>query len=185
MERGFTSRGPVMNIHVTCPNGHKLKVNRKLAGKTGRCPSCKSVVKIPELAKGDVAEDLVMDVLASRGSMTRASEMSAAESLADEDRPVHQEARHDAADETQQFASEDSATQGSGSSVMRRATRRCAGCGHRVSANYSVCPHCKRYMTEAPEASDHESMMCPSCGVPSFPGADVCMNCGLQLLLRE
>lgn len=176
-----------MNIHVTCPNGHKLKVNRRLAGKTGRCPSCQGIVKIPELAKNDSTEDAIMEVLAARGTLARASEISTNEAaaMAHEEVPVHQESRHSASEETREFASDDSNADGSGSSVLRRAARRCAGCGHRVSANYSVCPHCKRYMTEAPEASDHDTMSCPSCGVPSFPGADVCTNCGLQLILRD
>ncbi len=186
MDRGNTTRGLVMQIHVTCPHGHKLKVNRKFAGKSGRCPSCQAVVQIPELTTRDTEEDLIMEVLAARGSVARVPETAASDSsLAAGDVPVHQDARHASSDETKEFSEDDSAVRAGGSSVMRRAARRCAGCGHRVSANYSVCPHCKRYMTETPEANEHESTTCPSCGVPSFPGADVCMNCGLQLLLRE
>ena len=187
MDGGYKTRGTVMNIHVTCPNGHKLKVNRKLAGKSGRCPSCKIIVKIPELSKQDTEEEQIMDILASRGSMPVTSDLSAAEfpAMGQGELPVHQEARHQQSEETREFSADESNSGGSGSSLMRRATRRCSGCGHRVSANYNVCPHCKRYMTETPEAGDRESVNCPSCGVPSFPGADVCMNCGLQLLLRD
>lgn len=185
MVLGSNHRGLVMQIHVTCPNGHKLKVARKFAGKSGKCPSCQAVVQIPELSTRDAEEDLVMDILASRVTTARTSEYSAAEALSDEDLPVHQDTRHANA-ETREFAADDSATAAEGgSSVMRRAARRCSGCGHRVSGNFSVCPHCKRYLTETAEATEHESLTCPSCGVPSFPGSDVCMNCGLQLLVRD
>ncbi len=36
-----------MSIQVVCPQGHDLKIKDKYAGRTGRCPLCKSPIKIP------------------------------------------------------------------------------------------------------------------------------------------
>ncbi len=36
-----------MSIRVVCPEGHDLKIKDKYAGRTGRCPLCKSRIKIP------------------------------------------------------------------------------------------------------------------------------------------
>ncbi len=36
-----------MSIMVICPKGHELKIKDKYAGRTGRCPLCKSRIKIP------------------------------------------------------------------------------------------------------------------------------------------
>jgi hypothetical protein len=37
-----------MSIRVVCPNGHLLRVNDGCAGKTGLCPVCRGLVKVPE-----------------------------------------------------------------------------------------------------------------------------------------
>lgn len=41
---------------VRCPNGHKLSVGAKLAGKRVKCPKCGAVVRIPELSDFDPDE---------------------------------------------------------------------------------------------------------------------------------
>jgi len=38
-----------MTFKVTCPNGHKLLVDEKHAGKTVRCPKCSQSIQIPDL----------------------------------------------------------------------------------------------------------------------------------------
>jgi hypothetical protein len=52
---------------------------------------------------------------------------------------------------------------------------------------YTICPHCRTFLPfidvgEAAEATGHgASMNCPECGVKSFPGDQVCRNCGVVL----
>ena len=52
-----------MSIRVVCPNGHALKVSDDLAGKTGLCPVCKTLVRVPELRQGDLSEDAILNIL--------------------------------------------------------------------------------------------------------------------------
>jgi hypothetical protein len=42
-----------MSIDVICPQGHKLKVSERFAGRTARCPKCDSRIAIPELDSGN------------------------------------------------------------------------------------------------------------------------------------
>src|SRR5262245_8615590 len=43
-----------MTIQATCPKGHTLTLDERLAGKKIRCPRCQSVFDVPEL--DDVAQ---------------------------------------------------------------------------------------------------------------------------------
>lgn len=53
-----------MSIRVVCPNGHPLRVQDSSAGKTGLCPVCKALVKVPEPANYQpVSEDDVLGFL--------------------------------------------------------------------------------------------------------------------------
>lgn len=38
-------------IQFCCPQGHKIKAKPELAGKLAKCPSCKSVMLVPERVK--------------------------------------------------------------------------------------------------------------------------------------
>ncbi len=166
-----------MVLRVKCPNGHSLKVDEKYAGRTGVCPSCKAKVRIPELKK-DVSEDAILLALSTPES--KPGSPAGDPGGADFDLPVHQEPTSDEA------RSSDSTViaPGSSSSVLR-AARRCPSCKNRVPPHYTICPHCRRYLMELPEADTRSSLTCPTCGVPSFPGSEVCTNCGTQLLLRQ
>jgi len=50
-----------MSITVTCPNGHFLHVEDKLAGRSGRCPHCHALVHVPK--PGQVLEDEILAVV--------------------------------------------------------------------------------------------------------------------------
>ena len=53
-----------MSIRVNCPNGHPLRVNDSLAGKTGLCPVCKALVKVPEPTESsEISEDQILGFL--------------------------------------------------------------------------------------------------------------------------
>jgi len=49
-------------IVVVCSNGHRLRVNDKFAGKSGKCPYCHVRVEVP--ANQDSFEDEVMKIVA-------------------------------------------------------------------------------------------------------------------------
>jgi hypothetical protein len=45
-----------MTIVATCPKGHELTLEERLAGKKIRCPRCKSVFQVPELEAEAISE---------------------------------------------------------------------------------------------------------------------------------
>ena len=47
-----------MSIYAACPQGHRLKVPSKLAGKTVRCPKCSRTFQIP--AEDPAADEIVV-----------------------------------------------------------------------------------------------------------------------------
>jgi hypothetical protein len=54
-----------MAIVVVCPNGHSLKVKTALAGRTGRCPVCKALVKVPSPPTEKLSEDAILNIIGS------------------------------------------------------------------------------------------------------------------------
>lgn len=53
-----------MSIRVVCPNGHLLRVQESSAGKTGLCPVCRALVRVPEpAAPAAVSEDAILGFL--------------------------------------------------------------------------------------------------------------------------
>ena len=158
-----------MWIRFDCPSGHPVKVEEKFAGRMGRCPACGVKVKIPQPEPAHALTDSgVMDMLGGASS--------AAEPL-----PVHQEPPLGAV----AGATAGSSVLGGGS--VGQATRMCPSCRRKVSVRYQICPHCRTYMPIADLAEVNAigargvTMNCPHCGVPSFPGANACGNCGEAL----
>ena len=60
-----------MAIRVVCPQGHVLQVRDDLAGKVGRCPICKTLVRIPLAAIDDFPEDAIMHILGTPAPRSR------------------------------------------------------------------------------------------------------------------
>ncbi|HID74676.1 MAG TPA: hypothetical protein EYP56_01620 [Planctomycetaceae bacterium] len=52
-------------ILVVCPNGHSLKVKSSLAGKTGRCPVCRALVKVPNPSTEKLSEEAILQIISS------------------------------------------------------------------------------------------------------------------------
>jgi len=52
-----------MQIEFTCPNGHKLRVKESLAGKTGRCPVCSKMIRVPTPPGKEISEDAILGIL--------------------------------------------------------------------------------------------------------------------------
>jgi hypothetical protein len=157
-----------MWTRVKCPNGHSLKVRTKHGGQSGKCPQCAALVNIPELTE----EELF--------AMIDAMEQASA--------PVHQDPKHDQGFVASNPASGDSSLL-VGSTMLKR-LRTCPKCKKQFSAKYTICPHCRTFLPldtgEAAEIVNRQNaaIHCPGCGVTSFPGATVCTNCGMSLVVE-
>ena len=158
-----------MWTRVICPNGHPLKVRTKHGGQSGKCPQCAAMVNIPELTEEEL--------FAMIDAMEQSSE------------PVHQDPKHAQADVAAKADSGDSSLL-VGSSMLKR-LRTCPKCKKQFSAKYTICPHCRTFLPfdnvgEAAELVNrqHSAITCPGCGVTSFPGATVCTNCGMSLVVE-
>jgi hypothetical protein len=158
-----------MWTRVNCPNGHALKVRTKHGGQAGKCPQCAAAVTIPELTE----EELFAFI----------------DALDKSSAPVHQDPKHDTGFTTSSTDSGESSLL-VGSTMLKR-LKTCPKCKHQFSAKYTICPHCRTFLPfdnvgEAAESVNRKNtaISCPSCKAPSFPGATVCTNCGMSLVVE-
>lgn len=165
-----------MLIRVKCPNGHTLKVDDRHAGKKGACPQCKALVTVPEPQQEEALEDDILAMLSGPGIMSSSRSRYAATR---EELP-----NSSAEDDDESVLGGETQSAGSGGSSLLR-MRRCPQCKRDVPPNYSVCPHCRVYLAEDSMAATKATAKCPDCGLPSFPGDEVCTNCGAQLFVRK
>ena len=131
---------------------------------------------IPPLERKDVSEDAVLDALGPTAtSLSTVSRYAASR----DDLPVHQET-----DLETQPSDQDTQTQGDDDSSLLK-IRRCPQCQRRVPPHFHVCPNCKTYLMEGSQVEEKKaSAVCPTCGAHSFPGTEVCEQCGTRLFLR-
>jgi len=106
-----------MSIRVVCPNGHALRVQDSSAGKTGLCPVCKALVKVPELSALPVSEDAILGFLGPQPAKTAqaapAAERTAVKSTAEGPTPPK---------------------------------KSCERCNQEILATTHVCPYCHTYV---------------------------------------
>jgi hypothetical protein len=101
---------------------------------------------------------------------------------------VHQDPKHDTSMKVGAGASGESSLL-VGSQMLKR-LKTCPKCKQQFSAKFTICPHCRTFLPidvgEAAEMVDrkHAAINCPGCGVTSFPGATVCTNCGMSLVVE-
>ncbi len=107
-----------MSIRVVCPNGHPLRVQDSSAGKTGLCPVCKALVKVPEPVAGSVSEDDVLGFLGPQPARSTPPGAAAPDFPAT---PPHLE----------------------GPSPPKKS---CTRCNQEIPTNLHVCPHCHTYV---------------------------------------
>jgi hypothetical protein len=168
-----------MLIRVKCPNGHTLKVDDRHAGKKGACPKCKALVTVPEPQKEDEElEDDIVAMLSGPGLMSSSRSRYAANRDELPTRPSDDD------DDGESVLGGSTPGGGSGNSSLLK-MRRCPQCKKDVPPHYSVCPHCRVYLAEDSMAAGKATAKCPDCGLPSFPGDEVCTNCGAQLFVRK
>lgn len=184
-----------MWLRVVCPNGHALKIGEEHAGKRGVCPRCKAPVEIPTADQaGELATSSAPATTSSApsssprttpGSSTHTVRPTSARPSLAEPRtvgvrtaPVSRHVPETSSDPDSSEISDDP------DSPLHTAYRSCRSCHRQVPARYTVCPHCRAYLTDSAVANTRTTSICPSCQTASFPGAELCMNCGTRLLTR-
>ena len=105
-----------MSIQVVCPNGHTLRAQDSLAGKSGLCPVCKAPVKVPQADKREVSEEAILDYLGPQ--------------------PSGQGRRAEGASVPARAAAE-------GHVPPKKS---CGRCNREIPARTHVCPHCHAYI---------------------------------------
>jgi len=111
-----------MSIPVVCPNGHSLRAQETLAGKSGLCPVCKAPVKVPLGDLGEVSEESILDFLSSQSpSQSRSRQRAAATPAAPPDE-THSPPGH------------------------APPKKRCGRCNREIPAQTHICPYCQAYV---------------------------------------
>jgi hypothetical protein len=109
-----------MAIRVLCPQGHVLKVRDDLAGKVGRCPVCRSIVRVPGDEPAMFSEDAILGVLATPGP-----------------RPRHDPGHNGDHSPGIHSGAED---------VHSTPKKSCARCNREIEAGTHICPYCHTYI---------------------------------------
>ena len=111
-----------MSIRVVCPNGHELKVKASMAGKTGLCPTCRAVVKVPVLKES--LEDSILDMLDKSKGNGAAAPTS-----------------HSSDESTSQIR-----VDGKELHLSSAPKKPCVRCHREVDLGTHICPHCHTYI---------------------------------------
>jgi hypothetical protein len=131
-----------MAIDVTCPNGHKLQIKEKYAGKSGLCPRCQARIEVPALGAGEELIDLVARRATPAADVQNQAALAAA--------PAHDP--HDALADDDAPGTPSHATSRAGESLLSSAVIRhrkvCPQCYQVCPIWYARCTHCDFYFTE-------------------------------------
>ena len=112
-----------MPIQLVCPNGHRLTAKESNAGKTGKCPVCKTPIVIPIPSRADADSAVIVAVLGELNARSAAQRVG---------KTILVPKRQPAAVRE--------------SSVLAR-TRVCPNCERDIDLGYHICPHCHAYLT--------------------------------------
>jgi hypothetical protein len=105
-----------MSIQVVCPNGHVLKVNESMAGRSGLCPKCRARVNVPR-GKDDFSEDAILGLLNTDAPVVARPATAAA--------PDPQPAPPPASNAPKKL---------------------CSKCNREIFVGMHICPHCHTYI---------------------------------------
>ncbi|MGE3408910.1 MAG: zinc ribbon domain-containing protein [Pirellulales bacterium] len=174
-----------MWIRLDCPNGHPVKVAEKFAGRMGRCPTCGEKVRIPQLSESqDISDDDVLNMIGNVPLPPKNKPVAAQDDI----HATHEGHSPDSGDASSAISMSPATMAGSGAAALAQQTRICPSCKRKVSVRYQICPHCRTYMPitgigagETLLRGQPNITNCPHCGARSFPGANVCNNCGEPL----
>ncbi len=175
-----------MWIRVTCPNGHRLKIETKVIGRDNRCPKCDAAIslwiqvvcpnghelKVRHKHAGKVGRCPFCKAEVKVPDLIESIAMEILRTAAPEPPPVHQEQRN--------------AASGSSVAARPRVQRICPNCGTSLNENVRTCPHCHKYVgnldADLAKRTSIQSVRCPECDAMSFPGDVVCSVCGAPLV---
>jgi hypothetical protein len=111
-----------MSIPVVCPNGHSLRAQEALAGKSGLCPVCKAPVKVPQGDQREVSEDSILDFLSSQSAgQSRGRQRTAGATPKPPD-------------------------DGNVPAGHAPPKKSCGRCNREIPAQTHICPHCQAYV---------------------------------------
>jgi hypothetical protein len=111
-----------MSIPVVCPNGHSLRAQDALAGRSGLCPVCKAPVKVPLGDQREVSEDSILDFLSSQSAGQARGRQRTAGVPAKPPSEAHVPAGH---------------------SPPKKS---CGRCNREIPAQTHICPFCHAYV---------------------------------------
>jgi len=114
-----------MSIDVVCPNGHRLHVKDRLAGRTGRCPVCKARVKVPRPPGEEISED---DIIGFLGPHDPSKQPDSSAAHGDE-RPAME-------------------MESSWTGAHAPPKKVCSKCNREIEAGTHICPHCQTYIAD-------------------------------------
>lgn len=121
-----------MPIQLTCPNGHHLTAKESNAGKTGKCPVCKTPVKIPVLHQTGMTDSAIVRILGDPDKPLK-SKVGATVTPPKKKPPEPPKKKTDDAP--------------SNSSVSLPHVKLCPSCEREIDMGYHICPHCHTYIT--------------------------------------
>lgn len=187
-----------MWVRVTCPNGHRVKIETKYLGRENRCPRCQARVYLwihvvcsnghtlrvqskhagktgtcPEckdpVVVPDLTEVIAMETLGDSVLSDGESQSEEAE-LGSEASKVNPDPM-----ESSILANQPTGPQ-----------RVCPGCKSKIPKSFSTCPNCEKFLgaadaIERKASPAGRSIKCEQCGVTSFPGDTFCSSCGSAL----
>ncbi|MDR2441671.1 MAG: formate dehydrogenase accessory protein FdhE [Planctomycetaceae bacterium] len=114
-----------MPIQLKCPNGHHLTAKESNAGKTGKCPVCKAVVKIPVLHQKVISDSAVVSILGDPSNVKKDNVKTIVT-------PVKKKNTRSSTSST---------------SSISPHVRICPNCEQEIDMGYHICPHCHTYIT--------------------------------------
>jgi predicted RNA-binding Zn-ribbon protein involved in translation (DUF1610 family) len=186
-----------MWVRVTCPNGHRVKIETRYLGRENRCPRCQAHVFLwiqvvcpnghtlrvqskyagkrgtcPECKQAvmvpDLTEIIAMDTLGDSVLSSEQAEKDDSESAV----PVSSATK--AATESSILAATEK---------VKVPMRKCSGCKAQIPKAHRTCPNCGKYLGDAEltDRSASAALKCSECGVTSFPGDAFCSSCGSPL----
>ena len=115
-----------MPIQLVCPNGHRLTAKESNAGKSGKCPVCKTSVTIPIPNRTVAADSAIVVAVLGELNAQSATQQVGRTVLAPKRQPATVAVRD--------------------SSALAR-VRTCPNCERDIDLGYHICPHCHAYLT--------------------------------------
>lgn len=177
-----------MWVRVTCPNGHRVKIETRYLGRENRCPRCQAHVY------------LWIQVVCPNGHTLRVQSKHAGKvgtcpeckqtvMVPDLTEVIAMETLGDSVLGIDEANNAEEAVPAEASVVVEQQKtpmRECTSCKSKFAKGLRTCPNCGKYLGDAeamerPASVAGRSVKCPQCGVTSFPGDTFCSSCGSPL----